>query len=198
MSLIVGLTGLIGSGKTTVAKQFAKLGIPIIDTDIIAHQLTSENSLVLNEISQAFGADLVRDGKLQRELLREKVFADSNLHQQLEQILHPKIFQQALEQLNNLTQHRYVIIVVPLLFRSPHYLSLIHRSLFIDAEYDILLQRVYQRSGLTKSMLDAILAKQVDRLLQLAKADNIIYNNEDQQSLAEQVYQLHQYYSQGI
>ena len=149
--LIIGLTGLIGSGKSTVANLFAKLNVNIIDTDLIAHELTSlKHGEVLAEIRDCFGAEVFNDlGELKRKNLREIVFNSVEKKQQLEDILHPRILRQVLTLLNQANGFDYDMIVVPLLFKSPQYLSLTDYNIFVDSPEPLILDRVYQRSQLT-------------------------------------------------
>lgn len=193
--IIIGLTGLIGSGKTTVANLFAELGATIIDTDLIAHQLTAQDGAAIALLCSEFGADILDlHGNLRRDYLREIVFNDEIKRQRLEQILHPLIFTQVQSELNVARHASYVILVVPLLFRSPKYLQLTQRNIFVDCNYDLLLQRLSCRSNLNKSQVDAILLQQVSREQQLELADDIIENNGDAKNLFDEVKRLNREY----
>lgn len=193
--MVIGLTGLIGSGKTMVANLFAKLGVPIIDTDLIAHQLTTPNGVAIMPLCAEFGMEILDGhGKLRRDYLREIVFTDVTKRQRLEQILHPLIFAQVQTELSLVGNAAYAIVVVPLLFRSPKYLQLTQRNIFVDCNYDLLLQRLAQRSNLQPNQVDAILEQQVSRKQQLELADDIIENNGDIESLSIMVKNLHQKY----
>lgn len=193
--MIIGLTGLIGSGKTMVANLFAKLGVPIIDTDLIAHQLTTPNGVAIMPLCAEFGMEILDGhGKLRRDYLREIVFTDVTKRQRLEQILHPLIFAQVQTELSLVENAAYAIVVVPLLFRSPKYLQLTQRNIFVDCNYDLLLQRLAQRSNLQPNQVDAILEQQVSRNQQLELADDIIENNGDIESLSIMVKNLHKKY----
>jgi dephospho-CoA kinase len=193
--MIIGLTGLIGSGKTTVANCFAKYGIRIIDTDTIAHDITNNDVTVLSELRNVFGEHIFNEsGQLNRASLRIKVFSDENKRLKLEGILHPKILQIVQDLLNVTTSSSYTILAVPLLFRSPKYLSLVDRTLFVDSDYGIILTRLYSRSGLSKSEVDGILMRQVARDEQIKLADDVITNNSDLSSVETQVAMLHAKY----
>lgn len=193
--LVMGLTGLIGSGKTTVANLFAQLGAKIIDTDAIAHRLTAKNGVALKQIVAAFGCDILdSSGELNRARLRELVFSDELQRERLEQLLHPLIFAAVQQEMLAANDASYIMLVVPLLFRSPKYLALTQRNIFVDCDYPQLVQRLAVRSNLTPAQVDAILAQQVNRAEQLALADDIIENNGDTQSLTAAVKCLHQQY----
>lgn len=193
--MIVGLTGLIGSGKSTVSNYFAELGVHIIDTDIIAHQITAINGVALPLIYKEFGGNVFTDkGALNRSVLREVIFADENKRVILENILHPLIFVEVEKELAVDDGKSYKILVVPLLFRSQKYLTLINRSIFVDSDYELLLSRLNKRSNLDKIAVDAILSQQVPREQQLKLADDIILNNGDIDKLQKQILKLHQKY----
>ncbi len=195
--LVIGLTGLIGSGKSTVAELFAELGVKIIDTDVIAHQITAPNQIGLINLVSFFGTSiLLSDGSLDRVKLRELVFNNEKYRLKLESILHPLILNQVKSDLNNIraSNYCYTMLVVPLLFRSPKYLQLTLRNIFVDSEYDLLIKRLAHRSGLTKIQVDNILLQQVSREQQLANADDIIFNNGDLDELKRQVIKLHNSY----
>lgn len=192
---IIGLTGLIGSGKTTVANLFAKLGATVIDTDLIAHELTAMDGAALAPLCAEFGAEILDShGKLRRDYLRGIVFNDGLKRKNLEQILHPLIFAQVQVELSLAIHANYVILVVPLLFRSQKYLQLTQRNIFVDCSYDLLLQRLAVRSNLDQNQVDAILRQQVNREQQLELADDVIENNGDAESLFTEVKRLHKEY----
>jgi|JI61114C2RNA_FD_contig_21_3557927_length_647_multi_2_in_0_out_0_1 dephospho-CoA kinase len=195
--IVIGLTGLIGSGKSTIAQLFADRGASIIDTDVIAHQLTAVNGMALPAIQREFGDDLVDSaGILNRIRLREMIFNDNDSHQRLERLMHPLIVAEAKNQLENSYSHSdcYAMLVVPLLFRAPDYLAITCRNIFVDTEYPVLLERLKQRSGLSQEMVDAILKRQVARDTQLELADDVIVNNNGVEALIPQIDQLHTQY----
>lgn len=190
--MLIGLTGLIGSGKTTVANIFSDLGVKIIDTDIISHKLTSLQGEAIPFIDDAFEGVVV-NGVLNRGKLREIVFNDSSKHQQLESIMHPLIYEAVLSEID-IVNFPYNILVVPLLFRSQKYIALTKENIFVDCPYELLLSRLNMRSNLSKKEVDAILANQVDRNTQLKMANDIIINIGDLDSLKLQVMALHAKY----
>ncbi|MDD3266128.1 MAG: dephospho-CoA kinase [Burkholderiales bacterium] len=190
--MLIGLTGLIGSGKTTVANIFSDLGVKIIDTDIISHKLTSLQGEAIPFIDDAFEGVIV-NGVLNRGKLREIVFNDSSKHQQLESIMHPLIYEAVLSEID-IVNFPYNILVVPLLFRSQKYIALTKENIFVDCPYELLLSRLNMRSNLSKKEVDAILANQVDRNTQLKMANDIIINIGDLDSLKLQVMALHAKY----
>jgi dephospho-CoA kinase len=196
--LIVGLTGLIGSGKSKVATIFADLGIPVIDCDVIAHELTLPNSPLIDLLVGKFGDIVLQpDRSLNRDYLRQQVFNDSDKRVILEQMLHPLIYQRVLEQLRLVTEVPYCLIVVPLLFRAPLYLALTHYNVVVDCDYPILLQRLLERSNLNQQEVDAILAQQVSRQEQLERADFVIENNGDREMLKIKVEDIHRQFLSG-
>jgi dephospho-CoA kinase len=187
---IVGLTGGIGSGKSTVSELFAKLGVPIIDTDAISHQLVSPGQEALTQIVAAFGKQMLTpEGELDRARMRNVVFNDPEKRAALEAILHPLIRQSALAQIRNL-HHDYCILVVPLLVEKGWY-TMVNRVLVVDAPAELQRHRVKQRSGLSDSQIDAIMRQQATREQRLTFADDVIVNNKSLQQIESQVKDLH-------
>jgi dephospho-CoA kinase len=184
---IVGLTGGIGSGKSTVSQLFAKLGAPIIDTDAIAHQLVSSGRDALAQIVAAFGQQMLTpEGELDRARMREVVFNDPEKREALEAILHPLIRQTAFAQIRKL-RHAYCILVVPLLVEKGWY-TIVDRVLVVDAPVEI------QRNGLSDSQIDAIMRQQATREQRLAYADDVLVNDKPLQQIETEVKQLHRKY----
>lgn len=191
---VVGLTGGIGSGKSTVADAFAALGVPVIDTDVIARELTAPGEAALDAIRVAFGETVMQaDGTLDRAALRRRVFADAAARHQLEAILHPAIRQrvkQALAQLNA----RYALLVIPLLVETGAYHDMLKCVLVVDCPETLQLARVMSRSGLRRDEVMAILAAQATRAERLAVADDVILNTASTEDLRVEVASLHQRY----
>jgi len=188
-----GLTGGIGSGKSTVAQQLGELGARIIDTDQISHQLTAHDGMALPAIRQAFGAEYVTaDGALDRALMRQLVFGNPNAKQRLQAILHPLILTQAKARAATPTSAPYTLVVVPLLFESGHYRDWLQRAIVVDCPEAEQIRRTILRSGLDESAVRAIMAQQIERTARLRLADEIIRNEGDLDALRNQVSQLHQ------
>ena len=191
MTFIVGLTGGIGCGKSSVSQFFAELGIDIIDTDVIARKLTQPDGQAIGLIRDSFGdAFLIANGSLDRERMRNQVFSDSHARRKLEKILHPLILKEVIEQIKQ-ARSPYIVLAVPLLFETDDYDDIIHRSLVVDCEESIQISRTMARSQLSEQQVKAIMAQQISRQTRLQKTDDIITNNRDIDFLKTQVTQLH-------
>lgn len=191
--LRIGLTGGIGSGKSTVANLFAAHGVPVIDTDVIARDLVEPGQPALAEITARFGADLLdHAGRLDRARLRERVFADSVNRHALEALLHPRI-QAEMERRIAQADASYVLLVIPLLFEAG-WQAHVDRVLVVDAPVDVQRARVAARDKLADRQIDAVLDAQADRAQRLAGADDIIDNSGDAAALDVRVNELHRYY----
>ena len=196
MSLCVGLTGGIGCGKSAVAKIFQELGAFIIDTDEIAHRLTRADGGAIDAIRAAFGDRYIAgDGSMDRAGMRELVFSDGIAKRRLESLLHPLILDSAQVQLRQARRSPYVVIAVPLLLESPDFLRLVQRILVVDCDENRQIERVMRRSRLGEQEVRAIMAQQAGRMDRLRGAHDVIHNNGDLASLAEQVAALHNVYS---
>ncbi len=194
MTYCIGLTGGIGSGKTSAARLFAEQGIDVIDTDEISRELTLPGGSAMPAIVGAFGSAVVtQDGSLDRQAMRKLVFSDPELRTRLEGILHPLIGREARARLSRSTSP-YVLLVVPLLLETGNYRDLIRRILVVDCEESQQVSRVMQRSGLTETAVRDIMAAQLPRRQRLASADDVIRNDGDASRLRGQVLNLHQQY----
>ncbi len=195
--LIVGLTGGIGSGKSTVTALFAERGAGIIDTDIIAHRLTQAGGEAIEAIRTAFGNGCIADdGALDRAKMRALIFSDAAAKRRLELLLHPLIFDQAKAKLRQLQAKPYIIVVVPLLPESPAFRQVVQRVLVVDCDEDTQIARVIGRSRMTEPEVRGIIAQQTPRAERLQLADDVIRNDADLDSLNEQVAVLHEHYSE--
>ena len=190
----VGLTGGIGSGKTTVANLFGARGASIIDTDLIAHALTAPGGAAIEAIRRHFGdAFIAADGAMDRAKMRSHVFSDPGARQQLEAILHPLIRAETAHAAAN-ADGSYLIYVVPLLVESRQWAGRTSRILVVDCSEEIQIGRVMQRNGMPRSQVEAIMQAQASRAERLAVADDVIENNLDSEHLIPQIEQLHQRY----
>ena len=192
--IVIGLTGGIGSGKSTVADLFAAQGVAVVDTDLIAHDLTGPAGAAMPEILAAFG-DSVRqpNGGLDRVAMRRQVFADPQVRQQLEGILHPRIRSEA-ERRCRLATTPYVLLVVPLLIESGAYRDRVRRVLVVDCDEATQVARVVARSGLSPEEVRRIIATQLARAERLAAADDVIVNIAGVAALEPQVLAMHERY----
>lgn len=194
MPLKIGLTGGIGSGKSSVAAIFSKLGAEIIDTDEISHQLTQPGSPVLASIRDQFGDEaFLPDGRLNRARMRELVFSDPEAKRNLEAILHPRIRQEVINRLA-CSHAVYVVIVVPLLLETSGYSELVDRILVVDCDEADQLARTMARSGLGKAEVMAIMSNQLQRKARLAHADDVLDNSNEEHNLHQQAKKLHEKY----
>lgn len=192
----IGLTGGIGSGKTTIANMFAGYGAAIVDTDLIAHELTCPQGLAMPAILSRFGPQFVNpDGSMNRQRMREHVFSNPDARHQLEQILHPLIRQQT-EQAAQTTPGLYLIFVVPLLTESGNWWQKADRILVIDCEEQTQIQRVMQRNHLSQQQVMDIMHAQATRQQRAEIADDIIFNDGDLHLIRQHVFELHRKYLQ--
>ncbi|MGK2953758.1 MAG: dephospho-CoA kinase [Thiobacillus sp.] len=190
----VGLTGGIGSGKSTVADCFAALGVPVIDTDVIARELTAPDGAALAAIRMAFGETVMQaDGTLDRAALRRRVFTETAARHQLEAILHPRIREVVQQTLATLAAP-YALIVIPLLVETGGYHDVLNHVLVVDCPEDVQIARVMARSGLTHDEVQVILAAQTGRVERLAAANDVIVNTATPVDLCGEVARLHQRY----
>ncbi|RLJ18097.1 dephospho-CoA kinase [bacterium endosymbiont of Escarpia laminata] len=192
-ALVVALTGGIGSGKSTVSRHFERLGVPVIDADLIAREQVDPGAPALDEIRERFGAAVITPmGGLDRDRMRGIVFENSAKRLQLQQILHPRIRSEMQLRLGQLDTP-YAVLVIPLLLESGQN-SLADRILVVDIPEDHQIERVQQRDGLKKTQIEQIIAVQVDRQSRLAAADDVISNDGGLKTLEKTVEQLHRRY----
>lgn len=194
MAFVVGLTGGIGSGKSSAANIFAELGARVVDTDEIAHRLTQPGTPALSRIRQKLGEEFILpDGGFDRLRVRQKVFSDALARKQLEAILHPMILEQASENIEVATEP-YVLLVVPLLIETAAFLALTQRVLVVDCTEERQIERVVARSGMSEEEARAIISTQAPRSLRLARADDVLDNEGSVERLREHVRVLHTKY----
>ncbi len=196
MTLVVGLTGGIGSGKSAVADAFARLGVPVVDTDAIAHELSSAGAPGQRAVVAAFGQSAARDdGSLDRVWLREQAFADPKFRVKLEALLHPLIREEADRRIAT-WRAPYGLLVVPLLLERGGARSRVDRILVVDCPEETQVARVLARSGLQPSQVRAIMAAQATRAARIAQADDILDNSGPQAAMLPQVLALDRRYRQ--
>ena len=191
--LVIGLTGGIGSGKSTVAALFSNMDIPVIDTDVVAREVVCPGSEALDEIRHSFGEQYLQaDGQLDRNAMRQLVFTDELAREKLESIIHPRIRKKVWLWIEK-QQSFYCIVVVPLLLEKS-WNEYFDRILVVDLEENIQIERTMQRDHLSREDVMAIMHTQIPRLQRINAADDIIENHFDEMDLQKQVSQLHQNY----
>jgi dephospho-CoA kinase len=194
MPFCVGLTGGIGSGKSSAARLFQDLGAGVVDVDDISHALTRPGGAAIPEIISQFGRDFIApDGSLDRARMRELVFKDAKAKSRLEAILHPLIGRQARDQVAQAGQP-YVLLVVPLLLERNAYRDMVQRIAVVDCPEQTQIERTMRRSGIPESAVRAIMAAQLSRADRLQKANDILHNDGSEDDLRQQVEKLHERY----
>ncbi|MEO5691973.1 MAG: dephospho-CoA kinase [Usitatibacter sp.] len=191
MKAVVGLTGGIGSGKSTVASLLESFGATVVDTDEIARHLTGPAGAVMEALRREFGEKYIaRDGSLDRTAMRVLAFEDATARARLEAILHPAVRAVANERLAAATG-AYAIVVVPLLFETRGYLDRLARTLVVDIPEELQVARTVARSGLEDSQVRAIMAAQWPRWRRLQAADDVVWNGGAPELLGPQCERLH-------
>ena len=192
-ALVIGLTGGIGSGKTTVANLFSSLGAPVIDADELARQVVAPGEPAYEEILQHFGTTILSNsGELDRRRLRERIFSDPAKRDRLEAIVHPRVYAQ-MKRLLDCLAAPYAIVVVPLLIESGAS-ELVDRVLVVDSPEELQIERARRRDGTTRVAVEKILAAQLDRSARLSAADDVIENDGSVEALTKVVSTLHRQY----
>lgn len=190
----VGITGGIGSGKTSIARCFASLGASVVDTDLIAHQLTAPGGIAIPTIRSEFGEQFIDSaGAMDRAKMREYVFQDVREKKRLEAILHPLIRSQCKEAAAR-APGPYVIFVVPLLIESGTWRQMVDRVLVVDCPEELQIARVAQRNQLDRAQILAIMANQASRQERLQSADDVLVNDETIDALKPEISRLHASY----
>jgi len=191
----VVLTGGIAAGKTLISDEFAKLGVEIIDADVIARELVTPGRAALKEIEAAFGPSIIDDnGHLMRENMRALIFSDPQARKKLESILHPKI-RQEITRATTLIRSAYCILVIPLFAENGAYPK-VDRVLVVDVKPAVQLDRLMKRDKSNRKLAQQALASQSSRADRLRLADDIVENTGTQASARRKVAQLHQKYTQ--
>ncbi len=191
MPLVVGLTGGIGSGKSAAAAEFENLGVTVVDSDAIAHELTAPGGAAIDAIRRDFGAAAIAaTGAMDREWMRDKVFRDRDARSRLEGVLHPAIRTEAERRIRE-APSVYAIHMVPLLVESGDLRARYDRILVVDCPESVQISRVQARSGLTETETRRILLAQATRAQRLTAADDVIDNSGPLEALRPQVVAMH-------
>ena len=191
--LVIGLTGGVASGKTTISNMFSELGVPVIDTDIVSRELLEKGQPGYEKVTQKLGLDiLLEDGNIDRRKLRQAVFTEPVLKTWLEKVLHPLIYQSAQQQLENQADSKYALLVVPLLFETS-FDSLVDRTLVVDCSRNTQFKRLIARDNIDEALAIKMLDQQWSNDERLSKADNIVHNDQNV-NLSLQIENLHQLY----
>ncbi|WP_447929075.1 dephospho-CoA kinase [Vreelandella sp. EE27] len=193
--MIIGLTGGIGSGKSTVARAFEARGIGFVDADDVAREIVMPGEPALADIIEHFGGHILKgDGTLDRAALRALIFNDATERQWLESFTHPRIRTRLVEHLEALERHSpYVLLVSPLLFESGQ-AALVARTLVVDVSVETQRERTMRRDNVSEEQINAILAAQLSREERLANADDVVDNDSACEQLEKQVATLDQRY----
>ena len=175
---IIGLTGGIGSGKSAATTILKGLGLKIIDLDQINHDLMRPGKLGYIEIKKKFGKKYIdTKGEINKKLLQEEIFSSFDLKKRIELVLHPIIFKECNKQLNLLKHEKYIVLIIPLLFETKNYISLIDESLLIDCDLETQIERVMKRDSISKALANNIIKNQMDRQEKQLLADKVILND---------------------
>jgi len=188
------LTGGIASGKTLVSDAFKKLGVPVIDTDVIAHQIVEPGMPALLEIESAFGVKILdENGRLRRKDLRELIFIDPEARKKLESILHPKIRKKVRQAIVEV-KHDYCILVIPLLAGRGTYPD-VARVLVVDVDPEVQITRLMARDNSTRRQAEQALASQASRAQRLNIADDVLENSGSPEAVLPAVSKLNKLYT---
>jgi dephospho-CoA kinase len=194
VSWVVGLTGGIGSGKSTAARFFEARGVTVVDTDDLSRALTAAGGAAMPALREAFGAAFVTPaGALDRDAMRRLVFEDPLARGRLEEILHPRI-RSAADAALAAASGPYAMLAVPLLFESRNYRRRVARVLVVDCPERLQVERVRRRSGLEEGDVRAVMAAQWPRWRRLQAADDVVWNGGDEAGLEAQCERLHARY----
>jgi len=193
--IVIGLTGGIGSGKSTAAKTFEELGICVVDTDQIAHDIVLPGQPALSEIENIFGSDVFNpDNSLNKSKLKQLIFSNTVLKKKLESILHPRIKEEMFRMIAK-CQSPYCVAVIPLLVEK-NWQKLVDRILVIDTPQSLQIKRVRDRDNLDEDLILSIIQSQANRSTRIAAADDVINNDGNPENLKRQLTDLHHRYLQ--
>lgn len=195
---VIGLTGGIGSGKSTVADLLVERGAALVDTDRIAHELTGPGGDAIAPIRDAFGDTVIApDGRMDRAAMRALAFSDPDARRRLESILHPLIRERTALGIERAARAGapYVLVAVPLLVESRDWRGRYDRVLVVDCPPEVQVERTMRRSGLPRAQVDAILAAQASRAQRLEAADDVIDNGGPPEALPAQIDRIHATYT---
>lgn len=199
MTVWVGLTGGIGSGKSQAAAEFVALGVPHIDADALSRSLTADNGKALPAVRETIGSHVFDDkGRLNRAVLREEVFRRPQTKAILESLMFPLILEEIRLQQAQYPDAIYGIVDVPLLVENPPFLALVQRVLVIDVDEATQIERVKQRSGLNEEEIRRIMRTQASRRERLRYADDVVKNEGSLNELSEKIQRLHRYYAHTL
>lgn len=194
MTAWIGLTGGIGSGKSSAAAEFVRLGIPLVDADAISRSLTADGGAALPSIRAVFGDSVFREERLDRAALRQSVFQYPAKRMQLEAVLFPLINQEIRRRQGEYTDAVYGVIEIPLLIEQPSFAALVQRILVIDVPQQVQIDRVKNRSDLDEDEIRRIMAAQADRRQRRFRADDILCNHGSLLELQTKIGRLHRFY----
>lgn len=196
--IAIGLTGGIGSGKTTVAERLRTRGAAIVDTDEISRALTATGGAAVPLLREAFGASFIAaDGSLDRAAMRRLAFGDPSARERLEAILHPEI-RRAAERALAEAQGPYAVMVVPLLFEKGGWRERVARTLVVDCDEEVQVARTMARSGLGREEVLEVMRAQWPRWRRLQVADDVVWNGGVEAALDPQLDRLHRSYVEGL
>jgi dephospho-CoA kinase len=192
----VGLTGGVGSGKSTVASMLGELGAGLVDADQLVHELVAPAGAAIAELREAFGPSAIAaDGGLDRARMRARAFSDADARHRLEGILHPRVRHEAERRARALAAEvPYIVLVVPLLIESGSWTGRVQRVLVVDCAETTQLERVMARPGIDRSAAMAIIRAQTDRTSRLAAADDVLFNEAPIADVRNRVARLHTHY----
>ena len=192
--LKIGLTGGIGSGKSTATKIFSNLGITVIDADQIAHKLTQSGTESFNKIKELFGNEFItHNGELDRRKIAKYIFSNPSKKLALENILHPVIKHNMLQKIEELSHKNYIILEIPLLIETG-FVDIVDRILVIETDTKIKIKRIQQRDDRTEAQIRSIMSHQINHEQRLEQADDILDNNGSLDDLRNSIERLHQRY----